>query len=75
MASEKVHTVHVVSQEGEAVGVITLQDICRILVTAESRQKGLEGERLARAENAAAMKLRSTNINQSPPQNRRVPSP
>lgn len=63
MAKEKVHSVHVVSLEGEAMGVITLQDVCRIVVTAEARVKGLEGERLTRAENVAAMKLRNTNNN------------
>lgn len=65
MAQQRVTTVHVVSQEGEAIGVVTLQDICRILVTAETRQKGLESERLARAENAAAMKMRATNASSS----------
>lgn len=56
--THRVSCVHVVSTEGEPVGVVTIQDLCRALITAEMRLRGVEAERQTRQENASAMKIR-----------------
>ena len=44
MSISKLSCVYVVSQTGEPVGVVTLQDICKYLVQSEARSKAIHSE-------------------------------
>lgn len=54
MSTQQTSCVHVVSTEGEPVGVISIHDICRYLISHEQKTRAQFAEQQTRQENIAA---------------------
>jgi hypothetical protein len=65
MSELKLTTVHIVSEEGEPVGTITMQDLCKYIIVEEAKSK-LEQQHQQQQQAASAQKKRISLVVRSP---------